>query len=157
FFASGWDYAPPTDTQRAQKVTIYFDPRGRAIRTVNPDDSEQRVVHGVPADLTNPDQITPTPWETYTYDANDNAGRTHPTTATGYQDHWNTPASSIVDALGRTITTVERNGPHPAADWYTTHSTYDIRGNLLTIIDALGRVASTHVYDLGNRPLRNGS
>src|SRR5262249_47970118 len=49
---------------------------------------------------------------------------------------------------------VERNGPDPATDWYTTHSTYDIRGNLLTVTDALGRVTLRHVYDLANRSLR---
>lgn len=159
FFADGWDYAPPTDVQRGQKVSRYYDPRGQVIRTVNPDGSEQRVVHGVPGaidtpDLTNPAVYEPTPWEAYTYDANDNAGLTHPTTSTSYQRHWNTPTSALLDALGRTITTVERNGPDPATDWYTTHSTYDIRGNLLTVTDALGRVAFTHVYNLVNRPLR---
>jgi RHS repeat-associated protein len=60
-----------------------------------------------------------------------------------------------VDALGRPIATVVRNGPNPQTDWYTTRSTYDIQGNLLTFIDELGRLASTHVYDLANRLLRS--
>jgi RHS repeat-associated protein len=154
FFSDGWDYAPPTDTQRGQKVTMYYDPRGHVIRTVNPDGSEERVIYGVPADLTRPEQFTPTPWEAYTYDANDNAGRTHPTLSTGYQDHWHTPTSIVIDALGRTIQAVQRNGPDPASDWFTTRSTYDIRGNLLTITDALGQLAFNHVYDLTNKPLR---
>lgn len=128
FFSDGWDYATPLDTQRGQKVTMYYDPRGQVIRTVNPDSSEQRVIYGVPADLTKPEQFTPTPWETYTYDANDNAGRT--------------------------IQTVERNGSDPAKDWFTTRSTYDIRGNLLTVTDPLGRLAFNYVYDLANKPLR---
>jgi len=41
------------------------------IRTLNPDGSEQRVIYGTPADLTNPNQFAPTPWEAFTYDAND--------------------------------------------------------------------------------------
>jgi RHS repeat-associated protein len=45
-------------------------------------------------------------------------------------------------------TAVERNGPNPETDWYRTRSTYDIRGNLLTVTDALGREAFRYVYDL---------
>jgi RHS repeat-associated protein len=154
FFSSGWDYAPPTDTQFGQKITMYYDPRGQLIRTVNPDGSEQLVIYGIPTDLTKPDQFIPTAWEVYTYDPNDNAGRTHPTESTSYQNHWNTPSNGVVDALGRKVLGVERNGANPATDWYTTSSTYDIRGNLLTVTDALNRLAFQHVYDLANHVLR---
>ena len=135
---------------------MYYDPRGQVIRTVNPDGSEQRVIYGVPEDLNNPDQFTPTPWEIYTYDANDNAGRTHPTASEGYKHHWNTPASVVVDALGRTVEAVERNRnkSRPDIEKYRTRSSYDIRGNLLTVTDALGREAFKYVYDLANNPLR---
>jgi RHS repeat-associated protein len=157
FFSTGFDYAPPTDAQFGHKATMYYDPRGHVIRTVNPDGSEQRVLFGVPTDLNNLDVLTPTPWESYTYDANDNARRTHPTLATTYQPHWNTPASIVVDALGRTVTTISRNGPNPATDWLVTHSTHDIQGNLLTVTDALNRVAFRYVYDLAKQPLRTES
>src|SRR5207249_1248554 len=158
-FSIGWDYVEPTDAERGQKATMFYDPRGHVIRTLNPDGSEQRVVYGVPGkitapDVTNPALFEPTPWEAYTYDANDNAGRTHPVESKAYQSHWNTPASIVVDALGRTVTAVARNGPGPATDWYTTRSTYDIQGNLLTVTDALGRLAFQHVYDLAKRPWR---
>jgi hypothetical protein len=161
FFASSWDYAPPIDGQYGQMVTMYYDALGRVIRTGNPDGSEQRVIYGIPIQLDDPpldardtEKFSPTPWEIYTYDTNDNAGRTHHDASLAYQHHWNTPVSAEVDARGRTIRTVARNGPDPATDWYTTRSTYDIRGNLLTVTDALGRVAFKHVYDLANRPLR---
>jgi RHS repeat-associated protein len=133
---------------------MYYDPRGRVIRTVNPDQSEQQVIYGFPADLTDPSQFTPTPWETYTYDANDNAGRTHHDLSLSYQAHWNTPSSSAVDALGRVIQSVERNGPDPNTDWFTTQDTYDIRGNVLAVTDTLHRVAFRYGYDLQNRTLR---
>src|SRR6202035_3026588 len=148
FFSTGWDYAAPSDAQLGQKVTLYYDPRGHVIRTVNPDGSEQRVVFGVPGsiaspDLANQDVCEPTPWEAYTYDANDNAGRTHPTTATAYQQDWNTPSNIAIDALGRTVRAVERNCDQQGDSWspiiqYTSLSTYDILGNLLTVTDALG-------------------
>jgi RHS repeat-associated protein len=153
FFSSGWAYAPPSDAERGQKATMCYDPRGHVVRTINPDGSEQRVIYGVPADLANPEQFAPTPWESYTYDANDNAGRTHARESTGYQTHWNTPASIVVDALGRTVAATARNGTEPAS-WYVTRTVYDIQGNLLTVTDALGRVAFRHVYDLAKHPLR---
>jgi hypothetical protein len=103
FFSSEWEYVAPTDAQRGQRVQIFYDPRGHAIHTVNPDGSEKRVIYGMPTDLSHPEQFTPTPWEAYTYDANDNAGRTHLGSTSGYQTHWDTPSSVLVDALGRTI------------------------------------------------------
>jgi len=154
FQSTGWDYASPTDAQHGQKATMYYDPRGHVIRTVNPDQSEQLVIYGIPTDLTNPSQFTPTPWETYTYDPNDNAGRTHHDTSLGYQRHWNTPASTVVDALARVIQNVDRNGPDANTDWFTTKQAFDIRGNVLAVTDALHRVAFRHVYDLPNRSLR---
>lgn len=161
FFSTGWEYASPQDHQFGQKATMFYDPRGQVIRTTNPDGSEQRVIYGVPTALDQPEKFAPTPWEAYTYDANDNAGRTHPDQSVGYQHHWNTPTSVVVDALGRTIETVERNRhmpeagqPLPPVEEVRTRSTYDIRGNLLTVTDALGREAFRYRYDLANNPLR---
>jgi len=153
FFSTGWEYAPPREEERGQKVAMYYDPRGRVIRTVNPDNSEQRVIYGIPTDLNNPDVYTPTPWEVYTYDTNDNAGRTHHDNALSYQNHWNTPSSAVVDALGRTVETIARNGPNPENNWHVTRYTYDIQGNLLTVTDALDRVAFRYIFDLANNPL----
>jgi RHS repeat-associated protein len=154
FFAAGWKYMPPDESQMGQKTLLFYDPRGQVIRTINADGSEKRTIFGVPEDLSNPDSFIPTPWETYIYDTNDNAGRTHPDQALAYQTHWNTPVSTILDALGRTVVTVERLGANPETEWYATRSTYDIRGNLLTVQDALGRVAFRYTYNLSNQLLR---
>ncbi|GIH02638.1 hypothetical protein Rhe02_07050 [Rhizocola hellebori] len=153
YFATGYDYAPPTDVDLGQKSTMDYDGRGRLIRTVRPDGSQQRVVHGVPVVLTDPDLFDPTPWQVFHYDENDNAGRTHPDTAATYRDHWDTPFSVVLDALGRTVETVVRNGSDPA-EWHTTRSSYDIQGNLLSVTDELGRVAFRHEYDLTGQQLR---
>ena len=168
FFSEGWNYGQPDDSKTGQKVTTFHDPRGHAIRTLNPDGSEQRVLYGVPGaiaapDLEHPESFEPTPWEAYTYDANDNAGRTHPAESAGYQHHWNTPTSILIDPLGRTIEAVERNrdspakpgDPLPPIEELRIRSTFDIRGNVLTITDALRREAfHGHVYDYANRRLR---
>jgi RHS repeat-associated protein len=164
FFSTGWAYAQPGDAEMGQKATLYYDPRGHLIRTINPDGSEQRVVYGVPGriaapDLSNPDVYEPTPWEAYTYDPDDNAGRTDPAGSTAYEYQYNTPSSTVIDALGRTVLAVQRNrnlqsdGSWSAIVEYNTASTHDIRGNLLTVVDALGRTAFTHAYDLANRAL----
>ncbi|WP_291409029.1 SpvB/TcaC N-terminal domain-containing protein [Actinophytocola sp.] len=156
FFDTGWDYRPPAGAQLGQRVRMFYDPRGQVIRTVNPDGSEQRVLYGVPADLTNPAVFAATPWEVYTYDANDNAGRTHQAASLGYAHHWDTPASAVIDALGRTVETVERNrddASSPIVE-HRTRTSYDIRGNPLVVTDTLGRDAFTYTYDLANSPLR---
>jgi RHS repeat-associated protein len=161
FFAAGWDYATPDEARLGQKVTTFYDPRGRVIRTLSPDGSEQRVVHGIPVDLARPDQFEPTPWEVYTYDANDlaplSAGPDGALLAIAAPaTHHFTPSSSVVDALGRTVETIARNGSNPS-EWLLTRSAYDIRGNLLTVTDALGRIAFRYTYDLANRLWRNES
>src|SRR5262249_15997600 len=108
FFSIGWEYAPPEEDQLGQKTTLFLDPRGHVVGLVSPDGAEQRTIYGVPTDLSHPEQFSPTPWETFTYDANDNAGHTHPAVTLSYQDHWHTPTSIIVDALGRVIETTNR-------------------------------------------------
>jgi RHS repeat-associated protein len=155
FFAVGRDYVAPGDAQFGQKATMFYDPRGQVVRTLNPDGSEQRVIYGIPAALKNPDQFTPTPWEAYTYDANDLAQLSKGPEGTSLANaapatHHFTPSSIVIDALGRTIEAVARNGAEPS-DWFRTRSTYDIRGNVLSVTDALNRVAFRYTYDLANR------
>jgi RHS repeat-associated protein len=167
FFSEGWAYGQPADEQRGEKLTRFYDPRGHAIRTLMPDGSEHLVVQGVPGtiaapDVDRPEIFEPTPWEAYSYDANDNAGRTHPLASAGYRHHWNTPSSIRIDALGRTIETIERNreapmipaGPPPPIEELRIETHYDIRGNVLTVIDAIGRPALKNALDLFNRTLR---
>ena len=150
FFSTGWDYAAAQQQQLGQKSSLFYDPRGELNRTVSPDGSEQRMVHGVPVDLANPAVFSPSFWETYSYDSNDNAGRTPAAdpNASSYEHHWNTPTSIVVDALGRTIFTIGRNRarrnagePVKPIEEIRTRSTYDIQGNLLTFTDELGRLA----------------
>jgi RHS repeat-associated protein len=170
FFSEGWEYAQPSISRQGRKVTMSYDPRGHVVRTLRPDGSLQEVIYGAPGtlaapDLAGPDIFEPTPWEAYIYDANDNAGRTHSALSAAYQHHWNTPANILIDALGRTLETVERNRP-PASNLgapllpieeLRTRMTYDMRGNLLTITDALDRLAFRYVYDYANHILRTDS
>ena len=167
FFSTGWAYAPPGDAQLGQKSTMFYDPRGELVRTVRADGSETLVVHGIPEidDPTALALVAPTPWETYTYDANDNAGRTHATEANAYRHHWNTPSSVAIDPLGRTIESVVRYrdapgspaDPLPAIERRVTRTTYDIHGNMISVRDPLGRLALRYVYSLTQQRLRTDS
>jgi RHS repeat-associated protein len=144
FFAAGFGYVLPGENQLGQQSQMFYDPRGEVVRTVHPNGSIKRVIFGVPRRLDTPDDHLPTPWEAYTYDTNDNAGsfsgehRVDPS-------HWNTPASIVVDALGRVIAQVSHLGE--AADQKLfVHSEHDLRGRLISVTDPAGRVAFRYVY-----------
>ena len=158
YFDAGFPYAAPGDAQSGQKASRFYDPRGQLIRTLNPDGSEQRVVYGIPAALSDPERFAPTPWEAYTYDANDLAPLSRAPDGSSLAEsaaaaHHFTPSSIVIDALGRTCEAVARNGADPR-DWIHTSSSYDIRGNLITLTDAGGRIAFRYSYDFADRPWR---
>ncbi len=159
FFDKGFDYSLPQLSstggiiapQLGVKVKMYYDTIGRVVRTVNPDNSEQRVVYGVPTALNTPDSFTPTPWENYAYDANDLAPFTNPGSNVP-QSNWYTPKSSLTDALGKTIQTTEHkahyNADTEAYEDVVMRYVYDIRGNLLEVRDPYNRKVFEHIYDL---------
>ncbi|MGE3824016.1 MAG: RHS repeat domain-containing protein, partial [Bacteroidia bacterium] len=145
--------------QQAKKTRLYYDPLGNVVKTINPDNSEQRVVKGIPINITQPptspykisNKYKPSPWENYTYDANDLASVTHEgqqSAQTGVSStHYFTPKSAEVDALQRTIQTTEHNATTTAENVVMNYE-YDIRGNLKKVTDALDRTAFSHIYDL---------
>jgi RHS repeat-associated protein len=178
FFDQGWEYDSPDQEQVGEKTSMLYDPRGQVISTVNPDGSEQRVIYGIPISLADPPlaptdtaKFLPTPWEAYTYDANDLAPVSYdpgPTPGSGVRSlankapghHYFTPSSIVVDSMGRALMTIQRNRPVPTSatvppiEELHTRFTYDIQENLLTIIDPLKRNAFVHVYDLSKHLLR---
>ncbi|MGN7200355.1 SpvB/TcaC N-terminal domain-containing protein [Arthrobacter sp. SAFR-044] len=146
FFDTGYGYLGPAEGLLASlaRTVRHYDPRGLCIRTVTADGTETLTLRGVPTSLANPDGMEPTPWETCTYDGNDNAGRTHPTVSLAFADHWNTPSSTVLDAFGRTTATTARNG----TEIQVTTTSYDIDGHPLTVTDPLGRACAATFYDL---------
>lgn len=158
FFDTGWSYRAPSPAAGDPRTRTLHDPCGRLARTIRPDGSEQLIVMGIPLSLDRPDSAAPSPWESYTYDANDNAGRTHPASSGDYRHHYDTPHSVVTDALGRTVDTVERGRtPDGPVRELHTRTRYDIRGNPLTVTDALDRTATENVYDLAGQRLRGHS
>src|SRR5690554_3283305 len=167
FFDKGFDYTLPQlsttggiiPPQLGVKIKMYYDPLGRVIRTKNPDNSEQRVIYGIPNALNTPNSFTPTPWESYAYDANDLAPLTNLTNSNVPSSHWYTPKSSLVDALGRTIQTTEHKSSYnddiSEYEDVVMRYFYDIRGNLLEVRDPYNRKVFAHVYDF--RPAQEDS
>ncbi len=159
FFDKGFEYTLPQlsttggiiPPQLGVKVKMYYDPLGRVIRTKNPDNSEQRVIYGVPNALDTPNVFAPTSWEQYTYDANDLALLTNPTNSNVPASHYYTPKSGLMDALGRTIETREHKAHYNSdGDVYedvVMKYRYDIRGNLLEVRDPYNRKVFEHLYD----------
>ncbi|KAK6533679.1 hypothetical protein TWF694_002611 [Orbilia ellipsospora] len=67
--------------------------------------------------------------------------------------HANTPARIFNDAKGSTLLTEENGGDFVLK----TKSITDINGNVLQMIDAMGRVAIDTVYDMAGRVIKNWS
>ncbi len=143
-----------------QKVKMYYDPRGNVIRTQSPDKSEQWVIYGKPLALDNIDinnewsfkNYVPTPWENYTYDANDNAKKTHPALF-AINKHWNTPSNAIIDSMGRSVKSVSRLDNDVLDNELIVQSEYDILGNLVTTTNSANQNVFTHTFGIGKQVL----
>lgn len=149
-FATGWEYRLPADEEvehSLAKIVTRYDPLGEPVGVEYADGSTETFVHGVSSDPAEPGESAPTPWERWTWDRNDNAGRTHPASSAEWSAHWNTPASVTYDALGRAVQAVERLDGRRLV----SRTRYDISGNILDVVDAQGRTASRTRYDLLGR------
>ncbi len=176
YFDTGYTYQPPS--KQGAVSQSYFDPLGRVVRAVSADGSESRIVRGTPSVsalvpvLDNLDAFSPSPWEVWTYDANDNAGRdlssqsgdTLEDIARGrmarssFASHVDTPSSIVLDALGRTVQATQRLTTSSAGGgWLTFSSRYDIVGNLIEYRDPLSRLVQSTIVDFIKRPIKTTS
>jgi RHS repeat-associated protein len=146
YFDDGWAYLPPP-TSRLRKVMTAFDPVGEPVRVEHPDGSVEVFTAGRPASQTEPAAVTPTPWERWAWDRDDNAGRTHQVESAAWSHQWDTPRSSTVDALGRAVSVTE----HLSDRKLTTLTRYDIDGHVVEVVDPMGRTAARMSYDLLGR------
>lgn len=154
FFDSGFDYVQPG--LEGVKIKMYYDPRGQLIRTVNPNHSEQWVIFGIPQQLDTPQNYIPTPWESYVYDPNDLAEITNPDDSNVPEEHWYTPSSSLIDCLGRNIKTTTWKSHFNGSTYedVVVHNEYDVKGNVLQVLDPFGRIMIKSVYDMGSTVLK---
>lgn len=151
------------------KITMLYDPLGRAIKTINPDSSFQQVIYGEidDSELDKPDEMyKPDPWMAFFYDENDNAARAKDESGNELfdldtlklQDHVDTPKRETYDVWGRLVEVREHNvklqPDGSKKEFITTRYEYDILGNLIKIIDVKNRDAFVHVFDLLGSKLR---
>ena len=131
-------------------IELFYDPVGRVIRTLHPDGSFEKVIFD--------------PWHQENFDRNDTvlestwytdrsspdpagAEPTDPDQRAAWlaAQHANTPQVVHLDTLARPFLTVDDNGN---LGQYETRNGYDIKGNVITVTDAKGRVITTNKYNL---------
>lgn len=180
YYDSGFVYQAPT--AQGALVKTFYDPLSRVVRMATADGSEKRILRGTPpiVDLNpvldDPDAFSPSPWEVWTYDANDNAGRDLSARTldinedlsrgraarAAFLSHIDTPSNVVLDALGRAVTSTQRLAKDSSmGNWITYQSVYDLLGNLLEYRDKVGtpsgRLVTSAVYDYLSRPLKTTS
>ncbi len=174
FFDKGFDFvlpdagpAPELVEGYGKKIRMFYDALGRVVKTLNPDNSQQWVIYGIPKKINEPQDPFPlntiptfpvtlsgvegyiqTPWTNFSYDANDLASVSNITLTNVPSSHYFTPKSSEVDALGRTLRTKEYFDNADYTNTIEMNYQYDIRGNLLFVFDPYGRTVFEHVYSL---------
>ncbi len=160
YFDKDFDYSLPqlnlygnsVSPQLGRRIKMFYDPRGRVVKTIYPNNSQEWVIYGVPNSLDEPEKFEPTPWEIYSYDCNDLAPLTNPIDNPVPESHWYTPKSSSIDVLERIIQTLEHKAYYNTTDDVyedvTMRYFYDIRSNLLEAEDPYSHKVFKHVYDL---------
>ncbi len=153
FFDTGFDFILPG--LLGVKIKMFYDALGRVIKTKNPDNSEQWVIYGIPNALNIPSDpvlqnntVQTTPWENFSYDANDLTAVTNPSNPSVPVTDYFTPKSAKVDALGRTVKTKEYFDNSNYNNVIEMNYFYDIRGNLLLVKDSYNRNVFENIYDL---------
>ena len=151
---------------------IFYDAMERAVATVHPDHSWEKVIFDAWGQVSydrndtvlvadpaldpdvgfffgrlQRDDYLPT-W----YDARKNGqlGPRERSAAIKTREHANTLSTTYLDSLGRTFLTIVDNGVFGK---YETRHTLDIQGNQQQVIDAKGRVIMQYDYNLLNTPI----
>ena len=160
--------------------TLFYDPAGRVVATLNPNHTWEKVVFD--------------PWRNTTWDVNDTVliadpksdpdlgpyaaripdadylptwyalragggqGPDEQDAAQKAAGHANTPSTSFLDALGRAFLTVgfnrTRSGATTTEDHSRTLVTLDVSGNQRGVTDALGRTVLTRDFDVPGTAIR---
>lgn len=146
FFSQTWEMETEAElVQQGVTAIMTYDAIGRLVRTDLPNGSYRRWER--------------TPWQETTFDENDTAtepgniwwahadqraqARTAP--------HGNTPTITHCDVLGRAMLVIADNGLEGR---YATRTNLDIEGQVLEVIDPLGRACERAVYAIGGAKLR---
>lgn len=119
-------YTPPDET--LPRTQQQYDPLGRVIRTINPDDSVASVIHQ--------------PLQQVLFDEEDNRIGS---------PHYNTPKTLIHDGLERLIGVQEVNRVDGADETYQTTYTYNLLDNLIGYVDDAGNIKTQRFDGLARK------
>lgn len=146
FFSNSHEYEDETElVEWGVTPVLHYDPLGRLIRTVNPNDTFSKVEFG--------------PWQQRSFDENDtvtdsdwyaariNLPVNDPQLRAAQLSakHNNTPVIAHLDTLGRSFLTISDNATDGQ---YSTHTELDIEGNLRVITDARGNPVMQYAYNM---------
>jgi RHS repeat-associated protein len=124
-------YEPESElTEYGVTPVMYYDPAGRLVRTILPDENEITVEFDA--------------WQQKNFDQNDN----NDTTA-----HFNTPQIQHYDSLGRLFLTQDDNGVNNSTVHYETRQRFDILGNVTSVQDAKERWMTETIYNMLREPV----
>ncbi|PWV56385.1 SpvB/TcaC N-terminal domain-containing protein [Chitinophaga sp. S165] len=158
FSATPFYEAQPELIETGVSPIVYYDPLGRMVRTVLPEETFTRTVF--------------TPWKRMVYDVNDNvtlsnwylkrinneidaeliaAGKDPAREKEAAQQtaaHDDTPFTMHLDPLNRDIFSVEHNVADGSDEFYNTFTIMDIEGNIHSITDPRNNVVMRYRYNM---------
>lgn len=151
YFSSTFAYEDEEELrQYGVTVELFYDPLGRVIKTLHPDESFEKVVFDAwqQSNYDRNDTVLESEWYTQR-NSLDPAG---PVPADADQraawlaaQHAETPQVIHLDTLARPFLTLDDNG---VLGQYQTKNSYDIKGNITTVTDAKDRVITVNRYNL---------
>jgi RHS repeat-associated protein len=160
FFSSIYEYEDEKDLVEWGVTPIFcYDPLGRLIRTVYPENTFSKVEFDAWQQATwdQNDTVLGSGW----YDKRKDISSTDPEgrAAQLTVEHAGTPQVVHLDVLGRTFLTIDDNGldENGLERKYPTHVTLDIKGNQLVVTDARGNQAMINVFDMRDQKTSSNS
>jgi RHS repeat-associated protein len=157
FFDSGFAYNDEKELlELGFTPVIYYDSIGRVIRTDKPNGTFSKVTFDawMQQSYDENDTVTDSAW--YAQRINGAKGEAEQQAAQKAAVHYNTPATTYLDSLGRPFLSVahnktQRSNETVLEEFYYTRSELDIEGNALNITDSRGNVVMNWKYNmLGN-------
>jgi RHS repeat-associated protein len=157
FFDSTFEYNNEKElVELGHTPVIYYDAIGRVIKKENPDGTFSRAVFNAWMQQTfdGNDTVQNSSW--YAERINGAKGEAEQQAAQKTDLHYNTPATTYLDSLGRPYLVAahnktQRSNEEVQEEWYYTRTELDIEGNAQRVTDARGNTIMNWQYDmLGN-------
>ena len=146
FFSNSHEYEDEVElVEWGVTPILHYDPLGRLIRTNNPDGTFSKVEFGPwhQRSFDESDTVINSDWyaERINLPVDDPQRRAAELSA----QHYDTPAVTHLDTLGRSFLNIADNGDRGQ---YTTHTELDIEGNARVITDARGNPVMQYAYNM---------